>query len=129
MPIYVTLLHFTERGIHHVKDTVKRSEAYRSRAKKHGATVKGIIWTQGAHDIVTIVEAPDDETARLSSSTQMTGQCSRRPCAASRPPRWKSYWPRSTSDLSISPAPVLRSGRFCACSVAHKLQCRIRRDD
>ena len=63
MPIYVTLLQFTEKGILHVKDTVKRSEAYRKRAKKHGATVKEIIWTQGGHDIVTIVEAPDDETA------------------------------------------------------------------
>ena len=51
------------KGSYHVKDTVKRSEAYRKRAKKHGATVKEIIWTQGAHDIVTIVEAPDDETA------------------------------------------------------------------
>ena len=28
MPIYVTLLRFTEKGIQHVKDTVKRSEAY-----------------------------------------------------------------------------------------------------
>ena len=45
MPIYVTLLQFTEKGILHVKDTVKRSEAYRKRAKKHGATVKEIIWT------------------------------------------------------------------------------------
>lgn len=63
MPIYVTLLRFTERGIHHVKDTIKRSEAYRNRAKKHGATVKKIIWTLGAHDIIAIVEAPDDETA------------------------------------------------------------------
>jgi uncharacterized protein with GYD domain len=34
MPIYVSLLRFTERGIHHIKDTVKRSEAYRKRAKK-----------------------------------------------------------------------------------------------
>ncbi len=33
--------------------------------KKHGATVKEIIWTQGAHDIVTIIEAPDDETASI----------------------------------------------------------------
>jgi len=30
MPIYVTLLHFTEKGLHDVKDTVKRSEAFRS---------------------------------------------------------------------------------------------------
>jgi uncharacterized protein with GYD domain len=63
MPTYVTLLQFTERGIHNVKDTVKRSEAFRSQAKKHGATVKEEIWTLGAHDIVVIFEAPDDETA------------------------------------------------------------------
>src|SRR5271168_4756439 len=53
MPIYVTLLQFTEKGILHVKDTVKRSEAYRKRAKKHGATVKEIIWTQlGPDDLL-----------------------------------------------------------------------------
>ena len=63
MPIYVTLLQFTEMGIFHVKDTVKREEAFKSRAKKHGVTVKEAIWTQGAHDIVAIFEAPDDETA------------------------------------------------------------------
>src|SRR5271163_342316 len=65
MPIYVTLFHFTEKGVHHVKDTVKRSEAFRRQAKKHGATVKEIIWTQGAHDIVAIFEAPDAETASI----------------------------------------------------------------
>jgi uncharacterized protein with GYD domain len=36
---------------------------FRSQAKKHGATVKEQIWTQGAHDMVVIFEAPDDETA------------------------------------------------------------------
>ena len=42
MPIYVTLLQYTEKGVHHVKDTVKREEAFKSRAKKHGVTVKEI---------------------------------------------------------------------------------------
>jgi uncharacterized protein with GYD domain len=32
-------------------------------ATKAGATVKDIYWTLGAHDIVAICEAPDDETA------------------------------------------------------------------
>ena len=63
MPIYVTLLRYTERGVHNVKDTVKREEAFKSRAKKHGVTVKEAIWTLGAHDGVAIFEAPDDETA------------------------------------------------------------------
>ena len=63
MPTCVTLMKFTERGIRHVRDTVKRADAFWSRAKKHGVTVKEMIWTQGAHDFVTIFEAPDDETA------------------------------------------------------------------
>jgi uncharacterized protein with GYD domain len=63
MPIYVTLLKFTEKGVHHVKDTVKRSDAFKSRAKRLGVTVKENIWTLGAHDIVVVFEAPDDETA------------------------------------------------------------------
>ena len=63
MPIYVTLLRYTEKGVQHVKDTVKREEAFKSRAKKHGVTVKEAIWTLGAHDSVLVFEAPDDETA------------------------------------------------------------------
>ena len=63
MPIYVTLMKFTEKGIEHVKDTVKRSEAFRSRAQKHGVTVKEEIWTLGVYDVVVFFEAPDDETA------------------------------------------------------------------
>jgi uncharacterized protein with GYD domain len=65
MPIYVTLFRFTEKGIQHVKDTVKREEAFKSRAKKHGVTVKEAIWTLGAHDGVLVFEAPDDETASI----------------------------------------------------------------
>jgi uncharacterized protein with GYD domain len=63
MPIYVTLTKFTEKGVHHVKDTVKRLEAFEIRTKKYGVTVKDVVWTLGAHDMVTIFEAPDDETA------------------------------------------------------------------
>jgi uncharacterized protein with GYD domain len=65
MPIYVTLFRFTEKGIQHVKDTVKREEAFKSRAKKRGVTVKEAIWTLGAHDGVLVFEAPDDETASI----------------------------------------------------------------
>jgi uncharacterized protein with GYD domain len=63
MALYVTLVNFTEKGLNAVKDSVKRSEAFKNMAKEHGATVKEIIWTQGAYDVVTVIEAPDDETA------------------------------------------------------------------
>jgi uncharacterized protein with GYD domain len=39
------------------------TQIQRSRAKKHGVTVKDVVWTLGAHDIVAIFEAPNDETA------------------------------------------------------------------
>ena len=36
MAMYVSLLQFTEQGIHDVKDTVKRSEAADGRSRQNG---------------------------------------------------------------------------------------------
>ena len=63
MPTYVSLLNFTEQGVKSVKDTVKRSEAFKASAKKHGCTVKEIYWTQGQYDNVWIMDAPDEASA------------------------------------------------------------------
>jgi len=60
---YVQLVSFTDQGIRNVKDTVKRAEAFKEMAKAQGCTVKEIFWTQGAYDLVTVVEAPDETTA------------------------------------------------------------------
>jgi uncharacterized protein with GYD domain len=62
MPTYVSLVNFTEKGLHDVKETVHRAEAFKALAKKLGANVKELVWTQGAHDIVAILEAPDAAT-------------------------------------------------------------------
>ena len=58
MATYVMLAHFTDQGVKSVKDTVTRAEAFKQSAKKHGATVKELLWTLGAYD----VEAPDEAT-------------------------------------------------------------------
>jgi uncharacterized protein with GYD domain len=63
MATYVALLNFTDQGIRTVKDTTKRAEAVKEAAKKFGANVTQIYWTLGHHDLVSIVEAPDDESA------------------------------------------------------------------
>jgi len=63
MASFVTLAKFTEQGIKAVNQTTKRAEAFRDLAKKMGVTVKDIYWTLGRFDVVTIFEAPDDETA------------------------------------------------------------------
>ena len=63
MPTYVTLSNFSDQGMKGIKDTVKRSEAFRKAAKEAGVTVKEILWTQGQYDVVSIIEAPDDAAA------------------------------------------------------------------
>ena len=63
MPTYVTLASFTEQGVRNAKDTLKRADAFKEMAKKHGVTVKDIYWTQGRYDIVTITDASDDISA------------------------------------------------------------------
>src|SRR5262245_732502 len=60
MPTYIILGNFTEQGIRNVKDTTKRAEALRSAAKKMKMSVKETYWTLGQHDVVAIVEAPDE---------------------------------------------------------------------
>lgn len=62
MPTYVALAKFTDQGLKGVKDTVKRTEAFKKAAKEQGAEVKEFVWTMGDYDMVTIIEAPDDET-------------------------------------------------------------------
>ena len=60
MATYIILANFTEQGIRNVKDTPNRADAFKDMARKAGVTVKEQYWTLGAHDIVAIVEAPDD---------------------------------------------------------------------
>jgi uncharacterized protein with GYD domain len=76
MPIYVTLSNFTDQGIKNIKDTVKRSAAFKNAAKAAGVTVKEIFWTQGQYDLVTIIEGPDEAIAALGLSVAKLGNIS-----------------------------------------------------
>src|SRR5690242_14217169 len=62
MPTYIVLANYTEQGIRNVGDTLKRTDAVKAMAKKAGVTMKETYWTLGAHDVVAIFDAPDDET-------------------------------------------------------------------
>ena len=63
MPTYVGLINWTDEGIRNFKETVDRAAQTEQIAEKTGARVRDIYWTLGEHDVVAIVEAPDDETA------------------------------------------------------------------
>ena len=60
MPTFVALGNFTDQGIRNVKDTVKRADMVKEAAAKAGVTMKDIVWTLGACDMVVTFEAPDD---------------------------------------------------------------------
>jgi uncharacterized protein with GYD domain len=62
MPTYIILGHFTDQGIHGVKDSPKREEAFRKLCEKMGAKVKEVYRTMGRYDVASIVDAPDDVT-------------------------------------------------------------------
>ena len=63
MPTYIALCRFTDQGIRSVKDTTKRAAAVQEAAKKFGANMAQIFWTLGQYDLVTIIEASDEQTA------------------------------------------------------------------
>ena len=63
MPTYVLLINWTDEGVKGAKETVNRYEAARPKLAEAGLTIRDIYWTVGPYDIVTIGEAPDDETA------------------------------------------------------------------
>jgi uncharacterized protein with GYD domain len=62
MPTYVTLMNWTDQGVRNVRDTVHRRGQADEVAHKHGAKIEEVYWTVGPYDLVTIVEAPDDES-------------------------------------------------------------------
>ena len=60
MPTFVSLVNFTDQGIRDVKESPRRSEAFRAMAEKLGVTVKSIYYTVGHYDIVVTLEGPDE---------------------------------------------------------------------
>jgi uncharacterized protein with GYD domain len=62
MPRYVVLIDWTEQGVRDFKDTVDRYDAANSRLESIGVRFTDVYWTLGAHDIVSVMEAPDDES-------------------------------------------------------------------
>jgi uncharacterized protein with GYD domain len=62
MPTYILLVDWTEQGLKEFKETVDRYETGRDILEEAGVKFRDIYWTLGAHDMVSIVDAPDDET-------------------------------------------------------------------
>jgi uncharacterized protein with GYD domain len=62
MATYVILIDWTEQGVAGFRNSVDRYEAARSQFEAMGVRFKEIYWTLGSHDIVSVVEADNEET-------------------------------------------------------------------
>jgi uncharacterized protein with GYD domain len=63
MPLYVSLVNWTDQGIKTYRDSVRRAEDYRGLVEKSGGQVRQLVWTLGEYDVVVVTDFPDDETA------------------------------------------------------------------
>jgi uncharacterized protein with GYD domain len=63
MPVYVTLITWTDQGIRNYRETVQRANSFRSMVEQAGGQVRELLWTMGEYDLVSVLEAPDNATA------------------------------------------------------------------
>jgi uncharacterized protein with GYD domain len=61
MATYIVLSDWTQQGVVNFEQTVDRYDAGLSQLEALGVSVKERYWTLGNHDMVSIVDAPNDE--------------------------------------------------------------------
>lgn len=61
MRTFVILGNFTEQGLRKLQETTERVRAFRKMAEDRCVTVREILWTRGAYDVVALLEAPDEQ--------------------------------------------------------------------
>ncbi|WP_421375777.1 GYD domain-containing protein [Paraburkholderia sp. DD10] len=61
MATYVVLAQFTDQGIRTIKNSPQRAGQVAELARSFGCEMKEVFWTLGQYDIVTIVEAQDEQ--------------------------------------------------------------------
>jgi uncharacterized protein with GYD domain len=59
----LSLVNWTQEGIANFRDTVDRYEAAQQQLEQLGVRFVDVYWTLGDHDLVIVLEAPDDESA------------------------------------------------------------------
>ena len=62
MPTYITMLKWTQQGLKDIKDSPSRLDAARKSFQSAGVTMKHFYLVMGHHDLIMVVEAPDDAT-------------------------------------------------------------------
>ena len=62
MPMYVTLVNFTDAGRERVEELPEHVEKMKQLKRSLGGEPEGFYFTQGQYDLVAVSEMPDDES-------------------------------------------------------------------
>ena len=62
MPGYIGLFKYTQQGLADIKNSPERIKQARTLAEKMGIKVVGVWVTMGQYDLITVGDAPDDQT-------------------------------------------------------------------
>ncbi len=66
MARYVVLFDWTDQGVRNAKDTLQRVAQARAAWESRDVRIEALYWTLGDHDIVAVIDAPDDATLAAS---------------------------------------------------------------
>ena len=61
MPTYISLVNWTDQGIRNIKEAPQRIDAFKKAVAAGGGKLNGFYTTMGKCDLVTIIDAPNDE--------------------------------------------------------------------
>jgi uncharacterized protein with GYD domain len=74
MAIYINLVSWTDQGIRNIKDAPQRIDAFKKTIEAAGGKLNGFYVTMGQYDLVTIIDAPNDEAmANIALNTGSKG--------------------------------------------------------
>jgi uncharacterized protein with GYD domain len=83
MPTYVAMLKWTPQGLQNLKQSPSRLDAARKSFESAGAKMKDFYMVTGHHDMIAIIDAPDDASlARALLTTAAQGSVTTETCRA-----------------------------------------------
>ena len=62
MAKYILLANWTDEGTRNIRDSAKRLDTGLALAKQQGCVYENFFMTMGSFDMISVIEAPDDET-------------------------------------------------------------------
>jgi uncharacterized protein with GYD domain len=83
MPTYIALLNWTSQGLKDIKQSPSRLESARNGFEDAGVRIKDFYMVTGEHDMILVIEAPDDVTlAKALLTTAAQGSVTTQTCRA-----------------------------------------------